>query len=290
MKNIYIDTTGIEPSKKQYLIAKKKGFQVYNNFFDISLINKKKLHSLFDVVIMRNVISHTPKPLQMLIDGKKVLGKNGAIILETVIQNFNFESLYHGVYSYFSIYSLINLITKAGLLISEVKLLQSHGKSVRIILVNPKQSNYIKINQSFNKKINFKKKLDFNNIQTIKKFYQKSNKEIQIFIKKFKKIQEIAKLKKMEIIGYGAAGRTSTYLSVLGIDSKSLSYISDINKNKWNKYFPNSNLIIKNPKILNGKKNSFIIVFTWNFFLEIKKYLKEINFHGKIINIKELLK
>ena len=94
----------------------------------------------------------------------------------------------------------------------------------------------------------------------------------------------------MEIIGYGAAGRTSTYLSVLGIDSKSLSYISDINKNKWNKYFPNSNLIIKNPKILNGKKNSFIIVFTWNFFLEIKKYLKEINFHGKIINIKELLK
>jgi SAM-dependent methyltransferase len=289
MQNLFINTLGVEPSKKHYLIAKKRGLKVYNSFFDTKLINKKKLSGLFDLVIMRNVISHTPKPFELLNNGKKVLAKNGAIILETVIQNFNFESPYHGVYSYFSIYTLINLITKAGLLINQIKIIESHGVTVRVILVKPNKPDDLKINQSFNKKFNFKKELNFTNIKIIKKFYQKSSKEINTFKSKFKKIQKFASLNKMEITGYGAAGRTYTYLSVLGSAAKSFNYICDINKNKWNKYFANSNLIIKNPKILEGKKNSIIIVFTWNFFIEIKKYLKKINYQGKIINIKELL-
>ena len=199
MKNISVNVVGVEPSKRQYLIAKTKGFKVYNNFFDNDLIEKNKFNSSFDLVIMRNVISHTPNPLQMLIDGKKSLSKNGAIILETVIQNFNFESPYHGIYSYFSICSLINLATKAGLIISNIKNIKLHGESLRIVLMHPKKSNYSKINNGLIKKVNLKQKTKFNSIVDIKKSYQKLSKQIKIFKKNFNKLCNIAKKKKLKL-------------------------------------------------------------------------------------------
>ena len=97
-----------------------------------------------------------------------------------------------------------------------------------------------------------------------------------------RKILKILKNKK-NIIAYGASARSSTMLNFCKINFKKIRFICDMNELKYSKYTPGSNILIKNPALINWKKENYVFILSWNFYAEIIKFLKLNNFRGIVL-------
>lgn len=73
------DVYGVEPDKSGAKEAKKKGFNVFNG-----ILKKANFrHNYFDVITMIEVIEHINRPVNELKGIKKILKKNGLLIIQT---------------------------------------------------------------------------------------------------------------------------------------------------------------------------------------------------------------
>ena len=74
---------GVEPSKNVYELAKRKGLNVDNAFFNKKYINKiKKKYKNFDLVFGSNVICHIPDQKELYNCVNDILSNNGVFIFE----------------------------------------------------------------------------------------------------------------------------------------------------------------------------------------------------------------
>lgn len=75
--------TGIEPNKKicEQFTKKNKNIKVFNTFFDNSFI--KFYPKKYDLVYSSDVIEHTPDPVSFLENSRKLLKKDGLIVVVT---------------------------------------------------------------------------------------------------------------------------------------------------------------------------------------------------------------
>ncbi len=294
MRENGIKLVGIEPSEVPANMAIEKGHDVVIDFFNSNLVKKLNLSKMFDIVIMNNVITHTDNPVDMLSSAKECLFDNGMIVLECMylgdqLDNNSFETIYHGNYTYLSLSSILTFSNMAGIKVVGAEKINSHGSSIRVWM---KKNNTIK-NSNFPQlqllKIQEEEEnLGYGHLPTL---LEKIN-DLELVISKF--ICNFKKFIKQEndfgriVVGYGAAAKTATYISILGKDSQGIKFVCDMNKNKWGKYFPGTNIEILDPSVLRNADYT-IIVFPWNLLPEIKKQLKVENLTGRVISIKEII-
>ena len=89
---------------------------------------------------------------------------------------------------------------------------------------------------------------------------------------------------KKRVYGYGASTKGNVILQFCNIDSSLIPYIGEVNKFKYNKYTPGSNIKIISEKKLKSMKPDYLLVLPWHFknFI-IKKEQKFIRNGGKLI-------
>ena len=68
-----------------------------------------------------------------------------------------------------------------------------------------------------------------------------------------------------KILGYGASTKGNVLLQYCKIDSKILSYIAEVNKFKFNKFTPGSNIKIISEKEAKARKPDYLLVLPWHF-------------------------
>lgn len=294
MKENGINSVGIEPSKVPANIAIEKGHSVIIDFFNSESVKKHHLSNKFDIVIMNNVLTHTNNPVDMFISAKECISINGLIVLECMylgdqLENHSFETVYHGNYTYLSLYSISIFADMAGTEVLGAKMIDSHGSSIRVWMGKNNSRNVSSIPKIELLEIEKReKKLGYHNMSTLIQRLNKFDLVISNFISNFKKFIDDENNFGRIVVGYGAAAKTATYISLLGRHSQKIKFICDINKNKWGKYFPGSNIEILEPSILNNSSYT-IIVFPWNLFSEIRKQFELSNIRGRVVSIKEII-
>jgi len=95
--------------------------------------------------------------------------------------------------------------------------------------------------------------------------------------------------KKFNVVGYGAAAKTTTFLHYFDLsNTKQIKKIFDDNILKQNLYLPGTAIKILNPEYLDFKNVDIIIIFAWNYSdIIIQKIKKSIKNNNK--NIKYLI-
>ena len=272
-----IDVIGVEPSRFPYKIAKKKGHIVYNKFFNLNLIKKKKLKS-FDLIILNNVISHTPDPLKLIENVNKILTKEKGIIIITFMNilkeknSLHLDMLYHGNYYYPTEFTILKIAKKLNLRCIDVYQSKFLDHSTMMILTNSRE---------YGESLFLKKK----NLPNMRVFEKKMEMYKDLFI------NFLIKNKDKNIILYGISAKASTLISLLGSNTKLIYGLSDINSNRWDKYLLGTSLKVISPsKLKTLDKNLLVIVMAWNIFPEIKKFLRtKISLECSIINIQNII-
>jgi 2-polyprenyl-3-methyl-5-hydroxy-6-metoxy-1,4-benzoquinol methylase len=128
-----VRSLGIEPAENVALVARERGVETISEFLNEELASQIVLdHGVADLVIANNVLAHVPD-LHGFVRGLRVLaGARGSIVVEVpylcdLIDQLEFDTIYHEHVSYFTLTSLARLFEPHGLKIVSAERLPVHG-------------------------------------------------------------------------------------------------------------------------------------------------------------------
>ncbi len=263
---------GIEPSANTAIEAIQKGVPTLVEFFNIELCNKLiEDEKMADLIIANNVIAHVPDINDFVFSLTKILKKNGTITIEfphvlNLVEQNEFDTIYHEHFFYFSILSLTNILGKYNMSIYNLDELETHGGSIRLYVThsgnnvdkNSNKENVLKL---------IKKELTFG-LDSIE-YYEKL--QYSAFNIKLNSLQYLIK-KKLEgnkIIAFGAAAKGNTFMNYCGIKSDLIEAIIDETPNKIGKYMPQSKIPILSFTSIRDLQPDIIVILPWNHKDEI---------------------
>jgi len=276
-----IPILGIEPAVNVAKVAEQKGIPTIVKFFGTEtakeLVKKEKT---VDLLIGNNVLAHVPNINDFVKGLKIVLKKNGIITMEfphllQLIQNNQFDTIYHEHFSYLSLFVTNTIFSYHKLKIFDVEQLPTHGGSLRIFATHNENEN-ITISKKVNELINEEHQFGLSNIETFRNF---SNK-VEYVQEKLLSFLNTAKKEGKKVVCYGAAAKGNTLLNYCKVDSSLVDYIVDKNPYKQGKFLPGSHLPIKSPDEILKTKPSFVLILPWNIKDEIINQMNHIRKWG----------
>ena len=275
----YKNILGIEPAKNLAKLANKKKIKTFNGFLNTK--NLKKIKKGADIILASNVFAHSDNLKEMAECMKKLLKKDGTIIIEVqyllnTLKDLTFDNIYHEHYNYWSLTSLVNFFKQFNLEIYKAERINTHGGSIRVYIKNKK----IKIDKTVKFLLLEEERFGLKKYSTYKNFADKIYKIRSNVVKNLDRLKKENKI----IVGYGAPAKATTALNFFGINNQ-IDLIVEDNKLKHNKFVPGVKIPISS-KIKIKNKLPIILVLAWNFFDDIKKNNQ--NLSKKFVNIKDL--
>ena len=129
---------GIDPAKNLARQSNKEGIKTIPKFWSKNLAEKLlKKYGKAKVITAFNVFAHVDD-IHSFLDGvKTILKQDGYLIIQSphtlpLINNIEFDTVYHEHLSYLTIKPLIRLMAEHGFRIAKIKELDIHGGSIRI--------------------------------------------------------------------------------------------------------------------------------------------------------------
>lgn len=281
-----IPVMGIEPTANTAEVAISKGIKTVIEFFTAELADRfsNNWDIKADLLLGNNVLAHVPDIVDFVLGMKIILRNNGVITMEfphlmQLIDNNQFDTIYHEHFSYLSLYTVKQIFESQGLELFDVDELPTHGGSLRI---------YAKHIEDKSKPVSenvdaiLKKELDkgLNTLAYYDNFQQKAFK-IKSDLLQFLIEQKNTRKK---VAAYGAAAKGNTLLNYCGIKNDLINFVVDLNPYKQNKFLPASHIPVVDEQHLKNEKPDFIIILPWNLKEEIinqLEYIKEWN--GKFV-------
>ena len=270
---------GIEPAKNLAKLANKNKIKTFNGFLTIK--NLKKINKGADIILASNVFAHSDNLKEMAECMKRLLKKNGTLIIEVqyllnTLKDLTFDNIYHEHYNYWSLTSLINFFKQFDLEIYNAEKIQTHGGSLRIYVKNKKT----KINKNVKLLLKEEENFGIKEYSTYKNFADKIYKIRSNVINNLNKLKQESK----KIVGYGSPAKATTALNFFGVKDQ-IDFIIEDNKLKHGKFIPGVKIPIQSKNKIKNKL-PVALVLAWNFFEDIKK--NNSNLFHRFINIKDL--
>ncbi|MDR1896781.1 MAG: class I SAM-dependent methyltransferase [Prevotellaceae bacterium] len=278
VKEKNIPCLGIEPTASTAKVAKDKGIDVLEDFFDSRMaLSLKKA----DLILGNNVLAHVPD-INDFVKGMKIaLKPQGTITMEfphllNLIQYNQFDTIYHEHFSYLSLMTVRTIFASQGLKIYDVEELPTHGGSLRIYATHVE--NDIKAEKTVNDLIDREKQAHLDSMDGYKGFEQKIQKIKWDFLDFLLQAQRDGK----KIVAYGAAAKGNTFLNYCGVKADAIQFVVDASPHKQNKFLPLSHIPIVSKERLTTERIDYILILPWNIKNEIINSLTFTNRRGEV--------
>ena len=286
-----IKVLGVEPAKNVAAVAIDGGIPTVNKFFGKQTAEGLRADGkVADLLIGNNVLAHVPD-LNDFVGGLKILlAPQGIITMEfphllKLIEENQFDQIFHEHCSYLSLITVKNIFGKHGLMIFDVEELPTHGGSLRIYAKHEDDNSKQKtknVNDLEEKEI----KGGLTNLGSYGEFAK------NVIQTKFKLLEFLIKAKYdgKSIVGYGAPGKGAVLLNYCGIRCDVLDYTVDRSPHKQGGFMPGVHVPIYHPDKIKETRPDFLLILPWNLKHEIMEQMSFIREWGGqfIIPIPEL--
>ncbi|MGN6165582.1 MAG: methyltransferase domain-containing protein [Flavisolibacter sp.] len=280
-----IPVLGIEPTTNTAEIAIGKGIETVTRFFgtvlakDLAAAGRKA-----DLLLGNNVLAHVPNIVDFVAGMKIILKENGIITMEfphlmQLVENNQFDTIYHEHFSYLSFYTVKQIFESQGLSIFDVDEVPTHGGSLRIYARHIEDTS-----EEITPKVAAMLQAELSKGMNTPSYY--SNFQKKAFAVKLSFVDFLITQKRADkkVAAYGAAAKGNTLLNYCGVKNDLIDYVVDANPNKQNKWLPASHIPVVDEQYLTKMKPDFVVVFPWNIKEEIIKQLDYINeWNGKFV-------
>lgn len=280
-----VPVLGIEPTANTASVAIKKGIETITEFFGTELAQKLSSQGKkADLLLGNNVLAHVPDIIDFVRGMKILLQDDGVITMEfphlmQLVDNNQFDTIYHEHFSYLSFYTVKQIFEAEGLELFDVEEIPTHGGSLRIYAKN-KEDNSKTISENVDLLLEKERTKGMNTLAYYDDFEQKAL-HVKLSFTDFVVEQKLAGKK---VVGYGAAAKGNTLLNYCGIKKDQIEYVADANPHKQNKWLPASHIPVVDEQHLKNTRPDYVVIFPWNLKDEIVKQLDYIReWDGKFV-------
>lgn len=265
---------GIEPTESTAAVARDKKIEVFSEFFGRDFAKKhREAGFAADLLIANNVLAHVPDINDFTSGFTELLKPQGIATFEfphlyRLVQENQFDTLYHEHYSYLSLSVVKRIFERNGLAVFDVEELPTHGGSLRVYAQRKRTGRHAvteRLRQLLAKE-------QSQGLQT-QAFYSGFQAKISTVKQQFLAFLLKAAERGEKVVGYGAAAKGNTLLNFSGVRSDLLSYVVDRNPSKQGRYLPGSRIPILSEDRLKEDRPQWIVIFPWNLRDEIVKQL-----------------
>jgi len=269
-----IPVLGVEPTANTAEVATGKGIPTIVDFFGQALA-EQRLAGSADLIVGNNVFAHVPDINDFSAGLKTALKPDGVISLEfphllRLIEQVQFDTIYHEHFSYLSLGTAERILGSAGLRVFDVAQLSTHGGSLRVFAAHAEDDSKPR-SASVDAILAEEERAGLRGRAIYERFQPRID-AVRSGFRTFLLDQRAAGAK---VAGYGAAAKGNTLLNACAIKGNALiGFVADASPHKQGRFLPGSGIPVVAPDRIDADRPDFIIIFPWNLRDEIAGQLE----------------
>jgi hypothetical protein len=271
---------GIEPVEGVGMAARERGVPTLTRFFGTETARDVLASDgPANLILGNNVLAHVPDVNDFVLGAKTLLAMGGMVTFEfphlvRLIEENQFDTIYHEHFSYFSFTTVRKIFEAHGLRIFDVKELPTHGGSLRIYGCHQDdpRAEHTRVADLISRE----KAAGYADLATYRGFSEKVEATKRALLQFLIEARGAGK----RIVGYGAPGKGNTLLNYCGIRTDLLEYTVDRNPHKQGTYTPGTRIPIHDPSRILETKPDYIVILPWNLAKEITRSLPQVREWG----------
>jgi 2-polyprenyl-3-methyl-5-hydroxy-6-metoxy-1,4-benzoquinol methylase len=276
-----VPVLGIEPAANVAAVAEKKGVPTLVKFFgtktagELAAAGRKA-----DLIAGNNVLAHVPD-LNDFVRGTGVLLKpSGVVTMEfphllRLMQENQFDTIYHEHFSYISFVVAERLFAAHGLTLFDVDEIPTHGGSLRIYARHAANA-ALPVSHKVAELRERERAAGLERAETYHSFAEQVKATKRGLLKFLIGAKEAGK----RVAGYGAPAKGNTLLNYCGVRGDLLEYTVDRSPHKQGRFLPGVHIPIHAPERIMKSRPDYLLILPWNLKDEIIEQMAGIRSWG----------
>jgi hypothetical protein len=276
-----IPVLGIEPAANVAAAARRRNVPTLVRFFDAATARTLAGDGRrADLIVANNVLAQVPNLHDFVAGVALLLQPHGVATLEfphlmRLMQENQFDTIYHEHFSYFSFIAARRIFADHGLRCFDVDELPTHGGSLRVYVCHgddatkPTGGAVAALERR-------ERAAGLDRLDSYADFSERV-KETKRAILEF---LIAAKRRGGSVVGYGAPGKGNTLLNYCGVRTDFIDYTVDRNPYKQGKFLPGTRIPIYAPERIAETRPDYLFVLPWNLRDEIIEQMRGIRDWG----------
>lgn len=274
-----IEVLGIEPAGNVAAAAQAAGIPTWVTFFGRAAADELvRQGRKADLLIANNVLAHVPDLHDFVAGIAAVLKAGGLATLEfphllCLMQETQFDTIYHEHFSYFSLLAVEPVFRSHDLAVVDVEELPTHGGSLRLHVRAAERAMPGRRVTDLRQR---ETAAGLGSLDTYRRFGDRVR-EVKAEL-----LECLIALRRQgaRIVGYGAPAKGNTLLNYCGVRGDFLEYTVDRSPHKQGQFLPGSRLPIYPPEHIVTTKPDYVLILPWNLRDEIMEQMAVIRSWG----------
>jgi 2-polyprenyl-3-methyl-5-hydroxy-6-metoxy-1,4-benzoquinol methylase len=276
-----IGCLGVEPTRSTAQAAREKGLEIREVFFGRDSAEQLVAEGWSaDLMAANNVLAHVPDINDFLRGFATLLKPAGVATFEfphllTLMDDHQFDTLYHEHYSYLSLTAVQRLCERNGLHIFDVSELPTHGGSLRVFVQRADGERRARL-PAVQYVLDVELAAGMQSAQyysTLAPAAERIKHDLLRFLLQ-------AKADDKRVVAYGAAAKGNTLLNYAGVKPDLLAWVADANPHKQGKFLPGSRIPVVSPERIAIEKPDYVLVLPWNLLQEVSEQQAQVREWG----------
>jgi len=266
-RDLGVPVLGIEPAANIARVAELQNIPTRCAFFGRQLAQALVAEGRRATVLhANNVLAHVADLNGVVAGIAMVLRPDGLAVIEVpyvrdLIEQCEFDTIYHEHLCYFSLTTLTRLCARHALTVRDVEHIPLHGGSLRLFITHSgtKPSGRVTDMLTAEQSAGL---LTFD-------YYRHFADRVAALRRELVGLLQRLKAAGKRLAAYGASAKGSTLLHFCGIGADVLEFVVDRSTVKQGRFTPGTHLPILPPEALLERRPDYVLLLTWNFADEI---------------------
>ena len=275
-----IPVLGIEPAANVAAEAERKGISTRVEFFGSALARELAAGGQADLVVANNVLAHVPELNDFVAGIATILGPNGIATLEfphllRLVEQNQFDTIYHEHFSYFSLTTVRTLFAAHGLTVFDVQELSTHGGSLRVYACRSAFGRRL-VERAVAALLEREAAAGVCDLEWYSSFSEKVKETKRSLLGFLIDARRNGK----SVAGYGAPAKGNTLLNYCGIRADLVDYTVDRSPHKQGRFLPGTHIAIHRPDQIFQTRPDYVLILPWNVKEEVMQQMAGIRTWG----------
>jgi SAM-dependent methyltransferase len=262
-------TLGIDPAENLAPLARAKGIDVVEAYFDATVARDVRARTgPADVLVTTNTLNHVDDLHAFVEAAATLLADRGSVVVEVprateLLAHNEIDTVYHEHLSQFSLRALVELFSSFDLEVVGVDDLAIHGGSMRVVAASP---GVRRQRPQVAARLEEERRAGLFEPSTYAAFRARIEDNREALVRLLAALRG----RGLRIAGYGAPAKGNTLLNYCGIGPDTLAFLADRSTLKHGLWSPGMRVPVVPVEAIEAERVDVLLVLAWNFFEEIR--------------------